>query len=220
MKRVWLIFAAILGLAATAMPASADIQYTLNCSGSAANCTGANANFNFGTVTLSTPNGLTSVHVVVQLANGYSFGNTNNQDSFYWNTTASGNQTLSNLTSTFDSNGSQANGSYAAGSYFSTGGQNFDFFVERDNNNVLPTSLSFDVTRTGGLTLANFATGNDGGVYYFAAQIRTAASSTMFWVASNKAGVRVPEPATWLMFFAAMAGLTLLYRRRKLVRAA
>lgn len=217
MKRFWLILAAMLGLAATAIPASADVQYTLNCSGNAANCGAGNNNFNFGTVTLSTPSA-GNVHVVVQLASGYSFGNTNNQDSFYWNTNLSGSgsaETLSNLTSTFDSNGAQSNGSYNAGSYFNTGG--FDFFVERDNNNVLPTSLSFDVTRSGGLTLANFAStnGDGAGVYYFAAQIRTTASSTMFWVASNKAGVNIPEPATWALFFAAMAGLTVLYRRRK-----
>ena len=68
--------------------------------------------------------------------------------------------------------------------------------------------------------MADFATGNDGGVFYFAAQIRTTASSTLFWVASNQAGVSIPEPATWMLVFAAMAGLTVFYRRRKLARAA
>lgn len=220
MKRFWLILAAMLGLAVQAVPASADVVYTLNCSGSAANCSGANANFNFGTVTLSTPSA-GNVHVVVQLAGTNRFSASNNTDSFYWNTSASGNQIISNLTSTFDSNGSQSNASSGldAGSYFNTG--SFDFFVERDNSGGTPQSLSFDVTRSGGLALADFANGNgSSGVFYFAAQIRTTASSTLFWVASNKAGVTVPEPATWMLFFAVMAGLTMLYRRRKLARAA
>jgi len=225
MKRVWLILAAMLGLAATAMPASADVQYTLNCSGNAADCGAGNNNFNFGTVTLSTPNGLTSVHVVVQLASGYRFSSTNNDDAFYWNAPTfalNNNQNITNLTSTFDSNGLQNNGVRNAGSYFNTGG--FDYFVERDNSGGSPTSLSFDTTRTGGLTLADFAQGNDGGVFYFAAQIRTTASgSNLFWVASNKAGVRVPEPATMTLSIAALGGLmglAILQRRRKLVRAA
>ena len=220
MKRFWLILAAMLGLAVSAMPASAAIQYTLNCSGNAANCGAGNNNFNFGTVTLS-DNGGGSVDVTVQLASGYRFGG-NGVDSLYWNTSASGNQTLSNVTSGFGPTGSQANSSYAAGSYFSTGSTNFDFMVERSNNSGAPTLLSFDVTRTGGLTLADFATGNDGGAFYFAAQIRTTDNTTLFWVASNKAGVDIPEPATMTMSIAALAslmGLAMLQRRRKLARA-
>lgn len=227
MKRVWLILAAMLGLAATAMPASADVQYTLNCSGNAANCGAGNNNFNFGTVTLSTPNGLTSVHVVVQLAAGYRFSSTNNDDAFYWNAPTfalNNNQNITNLTSTFDSNGVQNNGTRNAGSYFNTGG--FDYFVERDNSGGSPTSLSFDVTRTGGLTLGDFneKNGDNAGAYFFAAQIRTTtAFSSLFWVASNKAGVRVPEPGTMTLSIAALGGLmglAMLQRRRKLVRAA
>src|SRR5690349_18773760 len=48
MKRLWLILATFMGLAATALPASADIQWTLSCSDTP--CTGSNANHNFGTV--------------------------------------------------------------------------------------------------------------------------------------------------------------------------
>src|SRR5689334_12997915 len=97
MKRIGLILAAILGLAVQAVPASAAIQYTLNCSGNAANCNAGNNNFNFGTVTLSDLGG-GNVNVSVVLASGFRFGG-NNDDTFYWNTLASGNQTLSNVTS-------------------------------------------------------------------------------------------------------------------------
>ena len=48
MKQFWLILSVFLGLASTAVPASADIQWTLNCSDTP--CTGSNANNNFGTV--------------------------------------------------------------------------------------------------------------------------------------------------------------------------
>ena len=225
MKRFWLILAAMLGLAASAVPASADVVYTFNCSGSAANCGAGNNNFNFGTVTLSTPVA-NSVHVVVQLASGYRFGGSNNDDAFYWNAPTfamNNNQNITNLTGTFDSTGVQNNGTRNAGSYFNTGG--FDYFVERDNSGGSPTSLSFDVTRTGGLTLTNFAetNGDNAGVFYFAAQIRTTVNnSSLFWVASNKAGVNIPEPGTMTLSIAALGslmGLVMLQRRRKLARA-
>src|ERR1044071_491756 len=52
MKQFWLILTVFLGLASTAVPASADIQWTLSCS--AAPCTGSNANHNYGTDRKST----------------------------------------------------------------------------------------------------------------------------------------------------------------------
>ena len=73
MKRVWFILAAFLGLAVSALPASAAIQYSLSCSTAA--CTAAGGSINYGTVTL-TPSGSGSsakVTVSVSLAAGYRF---------------------------------------------------------------------------------------------------------------------------------------------------
>jgi hypothetical protein len=230
MKRVWLILAVFLGLAMQAVPASADVVYTLNCNGNSANCGAGNNNNNFGTVTLSTPVA-NKVHVLIQLASGFRFGNGNDASTaLLWNTTFTSNSN-ENITamsnSDFSPTGAISNSSYSAGSYFGAG---YDFRVERtnNNNNSTVTALSFDVTRQGGMTLGplNFAEFNNdnGGAYFFAAQIRTTQSgSDLFWVASNKAGVKVPEPGTMTLSIAALGGLmglAMLQRRRKLARAA
>jgi MYXO-CTERM domain-containing protein len=211
MKRVWLILVAFLGLALQAAPASAAIQYTLNCTTVA--CTGAGSG-NYGTVTL-TDIGSGSIHVDVSLESGYRFG-ANNTDALLWNGLTNDILSVSNLTSGFGPTGSNANGSYAA-SPFTTASTTFDYRLQRSNSSGAPTALSFDVTKTGGLTLANFATGNDGGVYYFASQIRTIDNTTLFYVASNQAGVQVPEPGTLTLSIAGLAGLAglVLLRRRR-----
>jgi hypothetical protein len=215
MKRFWLILAAMMGLAVTAMPASAAVQYTLNCSTAA--CTGAGGSINYGTVTLTQlgSGSSASVNVSVSLSAGYQFGG-NNTDALLWNGLTNDTLGRINVTSGFDS-GNIANGSFEASVFTSGSNNEFDYVIQRSNNSGAPTSLSFDVTRTGGLTIANFQTDNDGNGFFFASEIRTLASSTMFYVASNKV---IPEPATWALFVAAMAGLTVLYRRRKLARAA
>lgn len=225
MKRVWFILAALMGLAVSALPASAAVQYTLNCSTAA--CTGAGGSINYGTVTLTESGSGASakVNVSVSLSAGYRFGGSNGTPALYFNGATNDTLAMSAFSSvgggSFGAVASGANGSLTA-SPFSTNTQIlcfistcFDYGTQRTNSSGTPTGLSFDVTKSGGLTIANF-TDNDGGGFFFAADIRTLASSTMFWVASNKT---VPEPATWALFFAAMAGLTVLYRRRRLARA-
>jgi hypothetical protein len=214
MRRFWLILTAFLGLALQAVPASAAVQYTLNCN-AVATCSG-----NYGTVTLTQSGaaGSESIHVDLTLASGFQFA-ANNTHSLLWNGLTNDTLTVTNLVgnaSAFNVVAGGANGAYAA-SPFTTATQLFDYEIDRSNNSGSPTALNFDVTKTGGLTLANFATGNDGGVYYFAAQIRTIASSTAFFVAANQAGIQVPEPGTLTLSIAGLAGLAgmaLLRRRR------
>jgi hypothetical protein len=218
MKRFWPILATVLGLAIQAVPASAAVQYTLNCN-AVATCSG-----NYGTVTLTQSGapGSQSVHVVLSLASGFTFGG-NNTHSLLWNGLTNDTLTVTNLAgnaSAFNVVGSGANGSYAA-SPFTTATQLFDYEIDRSNSSGSPTSLSFDVTKTGGLTLANFATGNDGGVYFFASYIHQNSNNTNFFVAANQAGITVPEPGTWTRSIAGLmgvAGLVMLQRRRKLAR--
>jgi hypothetical protein len=215
MKRFWLILATALGLATQAVPASAGVQYTLNCTTVA--CTGAGSG-NYGSVTLTDIGG-GSINVSVSLSSGYQFG-ANNTNALLWNGLTADTLVVSNVTSGFGPIGNNANASYAA-SPFTTATQLFDYKIQRSNSSGAPTALSFDVSKTGGLTLANFATGNDGGVYYFASQIRTTSSSTLFYVAANQAGIAVPEPGTLTMSIAGLMGLVgfaMLQRRRKLAR--
>ena len=145
MKRFWLILATFLGLAIQAVPASAAFQYTLNCSTLA--CTGAGAG-NYGTVTLTQSGavGSESVHVVVALASGITFG-ANNTHSLLWNGLTNDTLTVTNLTgnaSAFNVVASGANGGYAASPFTTASAQLFDYEIDRSNNSGSPTSLSFD----------------------------------------------------------------------------
>ncbi len=217
MKRFWLILFAMLGLAVQAVPASAAIQtFYLNCNTNAC----ATTSTLYGTVTLteSGSGGSAKVTVSVSLQPNYTFSGSNNVSSFLYNSGAA-TVTMSNFVGGNFNATSNTNGAIVA-SPFSTSVQAlcflstcFDYGVQKSNSSSQPASLAFDVTKSGGMTIADFQD-NDGGGYYFAAQIRTVASSTLFWVAA-----KAPEPATWAMFFAALAGLTVLYRRRKLARA-
>src|SRR5260221_11252563 len=85
MKRIGLILAACLGLAATSVPAFADLQYTLNQGGSLLPTPG-----NYGTVTLHQLGSGTvpdpyHVRVTVQLAAGEVFLTTGSHSGFTWN---------------------------------------------------------------------------------------------------------------------------------------
>jgi hypothetical protein len=217
MKRFWLILAAMVGLAASAMPASAAVVYTLNCTTVA--CTGGGFG-NYGTVTLTQSGavGAEKVNVSVSLASGYTFSGSNNTLTLLYNGATNSTLSMSAFTSGFGATASGANGSRIASPFsfdisgFCISGC-FDYGTQRSNSTGTPSAFSFDVTKTGGLTLANF-TDNDGGGFFFAARIKTS-SSGLFWAAAKG----IPEPATWALFFAAMAGLTVLYRRRKLAIA-
>jgi hypothetical protein len=216
MKRLGLILAALMGLAVQVVPASAAVQYTLDCTTVA--CTGGGFG-NYGTVTLTQSGavGAETIHVTVALVSGYQFG-TKDTNSLLWNGTGNTDTlTVTGMTSdasAFAIQGSGANGTYIPASPFNATGA-FDYAINRTNNGGTPTTLSFDVTKSGGLTLLNFATGNDGGAFFFGSVIRATASGDNFFVASN-----VPEPQTWLMFFAGLAVLPVLQFRRKRIKAA
>jgi hypothetical protein len=232
MQRLWLILAAVLGLAAMTVPASADLQYTLNCSGDP--CTGASGGQNFGTVTLAT-GAAGHVTVTVALASAYSFPFfTGSGYALVWSFN-SGNAATPAETITpqganagdFTVNGG-ANGAFPASPFTknanSCSGTNgpscFDYSVSHDVF-TSDNKLVLDVTKSGGLVLSNFVTNTMG--YIFAAEIaRNDSPFNTFYVASNQAGVTVPEPGTLTLSIAGLAGLAglMLQRRRKLARAA
>ena len=219
MKRFWLILSACLGLAIQAVPASAAMIYTLNCTTVA--CTGVGTG-TYGTVTLTQSGAVGSekVNVSIVLASGYQFG-ANNTHALLWNGLTTDTLIVNNYVSnasSFGVAGGGANGSHVASPFSGAGNNlNFDYAVDRSNNSGSPTSLSFDVTKSGGLTLANFATDNDGGGFFFAAFIHQNSADKNFYVASN-----VPEPGTLMLSIPALAGLTglaMLRRRRYRARA-
>lgn len=218
MKRVWLILATFLGLALQAVPASAAL--TLSCSGDP--CTGSNAGQNYGTVSFS--NGAAGhIIVTVQLAAGYKFDTGNTSSTAYaieWNVTGSpaltvtvngsnaGDFTQQNMTAgthlfvanPFSKNANNCNGANAAGC--------FNYAISHTSGT--DTSLVFDITKSGGLLLSDFAATTNG--YYFASRIiSTAPDSIAFFAAANASPV--PEPQTWLLMIAGL-GVFIALRRK------
>lgn len=240
MKRFWFILAAFLGLALQAVPASADIQYTLNCSNTP--CTGSNASNNFGTVTLKqlgtgTVGDPFHVQVTAALTAGKVFLTTGSHSGFTWNLL--GSHTLQSITvtsanassftvQTFNPAGSYANAPFTSGSLTS-----FEYAIRNTNtggSNGVAGPLIFDIKKSGGLVLTDSLFNANNGGYFFAVDIGqgcTFSSQTQKWgcastgvVASN---VRIPEPGTLSLSIAALGslmGLVMLQRRRKQVRAA
>lgn len=222
MKRFWLILAALLGLAATAVPASADMQYTLNCS--TAPCT---VSGNYGTVTLHQDAGnTTTVRVTVQLATGNTFASTGSGYAIAWDiagdpslTSVDVNSTLTPNSDNFDVKSFASGGNYKAAPFTQgTNGNGFNYAIEYTGpNNGSDNKLVFDVTLSTGLAITDFVKNPN---YRFAADISGPCSPTCN-VASNGGGTPVPEPGTWTMSIAGLMGLALvmLQRRRKLARA-
>lgn len=227
MKRFGLILAASLGLAtAVSLPASANIAtYTLSC-----NTVACGSPTTYGTVSLNDNGGSGTVTVTVSLAPN-TFAGTGAGYALNWN--ISGAPALTTTLSPTDvpnpsdpahpyytpddftiiNNTAGGTTKYSA----STFGGGWDYAIDFDINGGKSTSdnlLIFDVTKSGGLSLANFVPNNG---FMFAVDIWQQSSGKTFVVAA-----KVPEPATWLMFFAGLAVLTVLMmqRRRKLVRAA
>ena len=242
MKRFWLISAALLSLAGTAVPASAALQYTLNNGGSLSPTTTGN----FGTVTLTNfGTGVNAyVKVDVELKPGSNFVGSGAGYSITWNILGAPDPTVGPaLEVTGDSSPGAFNTAtplpntfvlqdQGAHSYDAQGGQTFsaspfgtdgEYAIDRDtsgNSGAQVLSLVFDVTKTGGLTLNDFISKN--GVY-FSSDIFLAGctgGSCTGVVAATDPGVEVPEPRTWLLFIAGLLGLTVLQRRRKLARVA
>jgi len=228
MKFLWLTFAAILGLALQAVPASASLTYTLNCSVNP--CAGSNATNNYGTVDIQQgANG--HVTVTVNLAANEKFADLSSGYAILWNISGSpgltislqgsnsGNFAVQNsgnpsdyLANPFGNNPNNCNGGNAVSC--------FDYAVAHNNGAGTDTSLIFDVTKSGGLVLTDFVATTVGGLpgFTFAAKILQTGNSTAFYVAANAA--HVSEPHSLAIAGAgliALAGLMRLQRRRSML---
>lgn len=224
MKYFWLVLATFLGVAATAVPASADLQFTLNLGGGIAPTPG-----NYGTVTLHQLGAGTianpyHVQVTVQLAAGERFAGTGAGYPIAWNIT--GNPNLQSVTVTSAnaasftvqnfSSGQNYKSSPFTGGSCNTPGDCFEYAIAYNFNgsNGTETGLVFDVKKSGGLVLTDFSSTING--YFFAADIFRDNKTGV--VASNGPGVRVPEASTWTISIAGLiglAGMAMLQRRRK-----
>jgi hypothetical protein len=233
MRRFWIILVALLGLGATALPASADITYVLNCGGTP--CP-ANSN-NYGTVTLHqlgtgvAGSSSNIVEVTVNLITaGNNFAGTGAGYAINWNITGNPSLTTS-LVSTGAGHPLPAGGIYntshftiqdstASGHTYKASPFGFSWMYAIDynqngGNSTNDNYLIFDVTKTNGLLIGNFAA-IDG--FYFAVDMFGGPCGPTCVVASNK--TTVPEPGTVLMILAGLGSLFMLHqRRRKLVRA-
>ena len=201
MKRFWLILAALMGLAMSGAPASADVVYTLAKGGGAFPTPGS-----YGTVTLKQlGSGATAyVQVTVQLQNGSYAGvkvDTSKTPNY-------GNFAVQNYSS----------GQQYKAAPFTSGYSDFMYAIDytKSGSTGSDTKLVFDVYNKGvGVLISDFIP-NTGG-YMFAVDI---------WDDINNCGVTtgnvaaVPEPGTSLLFLAALIGVPLFYRRRKTARAA
>jgi hypothetical protein len=224
MKRVWLILAAFLGLAAQAAPASAGTVYTLNC-----NSVACGSPTNYGTVTLNQLGDGTVAHpytveVIVALAPN-TFAGTGAGFAINWNIT--GNPDLTTALDgthpllpgqTFDINNFAIKDNTVSGKTYKASPFGDDWMYAIDSkqnggNAGNDNTLIFDVTKTGGLVLTDFVPLSG---FMFAVDIWNSVTNKTFVVAA-----RVPEPQTWLLFLTGLAGLTALVmlRRRKLARA-
>ena len=236
MKRFWLILAVFLGLAATSAPAMADLQYTLDCKGDP--CTGANGGKNYGTVRLKQLGSGTvadpyHVQVTVTLAPGDVFLTTGGHSGFTWNLLGAINPTSVTVTSA-NSGLFQVQPFASPGTYGNSPFGDFEYAIENidtHGNGGILGPLVFDIKVTGGLVLTNTLFSPNSNGYFFAADIGRDCTYTSGHydcgsrtgvVASNTPPVRVPEPGTWMLSMAGLAGLAglTMQRRRKLARAA
>src|ERR1043165_549425 len=222
MRLAWVILAVLMVLALQAVPASAGLTYTLNCTANP--CTGA-AN-NYGTVEITTQGAQTG-HVIVNvtLAAGEKFADLSWAYAILWDIGNSPNLTITpqgNNASHFAVQNSGNPSLYLASPFGhnnnNCSGQNatscFDYGVAHKDSSGMDSTLAFDVTSSAGLALSNFVATSEG--LSFAGMILQSGSSTPFYVASN--GTPVPEPQTWTMSaagLAGLAGLAMLRRRRK-----
>jgi hypothetical protein len=224
-KQAWLILAALLGLALQAVPASAGLTYTLNCSVNP--CTGASANNNYGTVDLI-PGATGHVVVTVTLAANEKFADLPSGYAVLWDSSGSPNLTVAlqgTNSGDFAVQNSGTSSLYLASPFGHNNSNNcngfnatscFDYAVGHSNGAATDTTLVFDVTKSGGLVLTDFAATSEG--FTFAAKILQSGNSTAFYVASNAAPVA--EPGTWTMSIAGLAGLvSLALRQRRLHQA-
>jgi MYXO-CTERM domain-containing protein len=244
MKQFWLILTVFLGLASTAVPASADIVWTLNQGSLGPSGT------TYGTVTAKQiGTGSTKyVEVTIVLASNpagspptknYLMA-TGNHTGIDWDMSVIPGAV--NVASSVSPKSDPTkftvqplNGSYADQPFTSGGNGNFNYAITPKANSAsgaTETSIVFDLTKTGGLTLSDTLFSHNAGGYYWAVDIgfnckiansgKPECASTGVVAANSYVNVKVPEPGTWTMAVAGLAGLTglaMLRRRRKLARA-
>jgi hypothetical protein len=220
MKRVLSVLAVFLGLAALTAPASANmVSYTLNCDSVA-----CGSPTNYGTVSLDDLGGGGTVRVTVALAPN-TFAGTGAGYAITWNILGTAADSSPALTTGlrpavagydpnhFDiMNNTDGTKTYKASPF----GNDWEYaidFNQGGGNAGNDNKLIFDVTKTGGLVLTDFVALNG---FMFSVDIWQSSHGPTFVVAA-----KVPEPQTWLLFLAGLAGLTavVMLGRRKLVRA-
>jgi len=226
MRHFGLLLASVLGLAATVVPASADIAtYTLNCDSVA-----CGSPTTYGTVKLDDHSGSGTVTVTMTLSPN-TFAGTGAGYAITWNvlrdplhpaltTTLSPtnipnpsdpSHPLYNKNDFAVMDHTDGSTTYSASPFGGGWEYAIDYSVSggRSTNDQI---LIFDVTRAAGLAVSDFIANNG---FMFTADIWQSPGGPTFVVAAKV----LPEPATWLMFFSALMGLTLYQRRRKLARA-
>ena len=238
MKRIWLVLATFLSLAATVVPASVDFVWTLNQGSLGPSGTV------YGTVTAKQigTGSTASVEVTIALASTPTTKNwliaTGQHKGITWNMSVTP-DTLS-IANNASPNGNPNNftplafnGSYTNSPFSNSG--NFSYAITPKASNGgsgTETSITFDLTKTGGLSLTDgLFTANSGG-YYWAVDIgwncKTSSNGkpdcgNNTGVVASNSYVKVPEPGTVSMSIAGLMGLVgfavLQQRRRKQIGA-
>jgi len=228
MKRFGLILAAFLGLAATVVPASADIVYTLSNGGNILPTPG-----NYGTVTLSqTAAQLTAgtIQVKIDLLPTERLLTTGSHDGIIFSLTGSPDLTSITVVSANASGFTvkPLGGAYSDSPFLGP----FEYAIAWNGNgagSATETSITFDLNFGSSLALTPNLIALTSGTY-FAVDIgrgcttkdgKTNCAAT--GPIATGPGTQVPEPGTVTMSIAGLMGLVgfaMIQRRRKLVRAA
>jgi len=232
MKRIFAALAVFLGVGVQAVPASADMTYTLNCDSVACSPAG-----NYGSVTLHqlgtgvAGSATNIVEVTVNLISVMNdFAGTGAGFAINWNITGNPNLTT-NIDAhdaandplpsgvTYDpthfaiKDGTATNNNYKASPF----GDNWMYAIEYTVNGGRASNdnyLIFDVTKASGLLISDFAAING---FLFAVDIF---SETGTPCNTCVVAAKVAEPGTApLMIVATLGMLFLMQRRRKSVRA-
>ena len=233
MTRFWLILAAFLGLAATVVPASADIVYTLSNGGSILPTPGS-----YGTVTVSqTASQLSAgiIQVKIDLLSTERLLTTGGHDGIVFSLTGSPDLTSITVVSANASGFTvkPLGGSYSDSPFLGP----FEYAIAWNGNgagSATETSITFDLNFGSSLALSPTLFALTSGTY-FAVDIgrgcstttnpnngKTSTSCAATGPIATGDPVVVPEPSTVAMSIAGLmglAGFAMIQRRRKLVRA-